>query len=177
MKSANICYLVIYWTQKVHNDFIFLCSLQSLRHSFNVTRRFSFTMASTATMASGVTTRCAWPGRGESVTELMPFMNFLVHSYTCCSDRHTSPHWTFIRRWISMGFTPSLLKKQTTERCPSLVHVASGAAIFTTTTAPSCCVPTSYCHLSATLQTISITVLNLQDNRAVFLIFITRLTF
>jgi len=31
----------------------------------------------------------------------------LVHF---CSDRHASPYWTFISRWISMGFTPSLLK-------------------------------------------------------------------
>jgi len=30
-----------------------------------------------------------------------------------------------------MGFTPSLLKKWITECCSSLVHVASGAAIFT----------------------------------------------
>jgi len=30
-----------------------------------------------------------------------------------------------------MGFTPSLLKNQMTEHCSSLVHVASGAAIFT----------------------------------------------
>jgi len=30
-----------------------------------------------------------------------------------------------------MAFTPSLLKKQMTERCSYLVHVASGAAIFT----------------------------------------------
>jgi len=30
-----------------------------------------------------------------------------------------------------MGFTPSLLKKRMTERGSSLVHVASGAAIFT----------------------------------------------
>jgi hypothetical protein len=82
-------------------------------------RRFSFTLVSTAALASGVTTQCAWPGRGESVTELMPFMNFLVHPYTSCSDRHASPSWTFIRRWISMGFTPSL-------RCYSLVRVASG---------------------------------------------------
>jgi hypothetical protein len=66
----------------------------------------------------------AWPGRSESVTELMPFMNFLVHLYTCCSDRHASPYWTFIRRWISMGFNPSL-------RCSSSVYVASGVAIFT----------------------------------------------
>ena len=78
-----------------------------------------------------LTTGCAWPGRGESVTELMLFMNFLFHSYTCCSDRHASPYWNFIRRWISMGFTPSLLKKRMTERCSSLVHVASGASIFT----------------------------------------------
>ena len=99
--------------------------------SFTVTRRFSSTMASTAAVVSGVTTRCAWPGRGESVMELMPFMNFLVHSYTCCSDRHASPYWTFIRRWISMDFTPSLLKKCMTERCSSLVYVASGAANFT----------------------------------------------
>ena len=67
----------------------------------------------------------------QSVTEVAPFMNFLLHSYTCCSERHASPYWTFIRRWISMGFNPSLLKKRMTERCSSLVHVASGAAIFT----------------------------------------------
>jgi hypothetical protein len=66
----------------------------------------------------------AWPGRSQSVTELMPFMHFLVHSYTCCSDRHESPYWTFVRRWISIGFTPSL-------RCSSSVHVASRAAVFT----------------------------------------------
>jgi len=30
-----------------------------------------------------------------------------------------------------MGFTPSLLKKRMAERCSSLVHVASGVAIFT----------------------------------------------
>jgi hypothetical protein len=75
-----------------------------------------------------------WPlmsllGLSDQVEE-MPFMNFFVHSHTCCSDRHASPYCTFIRRWISMGFTPSLLKKRMTERCSSLVHVASGAAIF-----------------------------------------------
>jgi hypothetical protein len=90
-----------------------------------------FTMSSTAAMPSGVTTGCAWLGRGESVTELMAFMNFPVHRYTCCSDRHASPYWTFIRQWILMGFTPSLLRNRITERCSSLVHVASGAAICT----------------------------------------------
>ena len=136
--------------------------------SFTVTRRFSFTMASNAAMASGVTTGCAWPGRGESVTELMSFMNFLVHSYTFCSDRHASPYWTFIRRWISMGFTPSLLKKQMNERCSSLVHVTKRGHHLYATTAPSCCIPTSYCHLSTILQTMSIILFNLQDNRDVF---------
>jgi len=45
------------------------------------------------------------------------------------------------------------------------------------TTAPSRSIPASYCHLSATLQTISITVVKLQDNPAVFLIFIALLIF
>ena len=27
MKTLNMFYLVIYWIQKVHNDFIFLCSI------------------------------------------------------------------------------------------------------------------------------------------------------
>ena len=69
------------------------------------------------------------------------------------------------------------LKKRMTEHWSSLVHVASGAAIFTLLTAPSCCIPAPYCHLSATLQTISITVVNLQDNRAVFRIFIALFKF
>jgi hypothetical protein len=37
---------------------------------------------STAAVVSDVTIRCAWPGRGEFVTEQIPFINFLVHSYT-----------------------------------------------------------------------------------------------
>jgi len=106
----------------------------------------------------------------------MPFMNFPVHPYTSCTDRHASPYWTFIRRWISMGFTPSLLKKRMTGRC-SLVHVASGDRHLYTTTVPSCCIPAFYCHLSATLQTMSIIVVNLQDIRAAFRIFIPLLGF
>ena len=64
-------------------------------------------------LAESAATRA--PGRGQSVRELMPFMNFPVHSYTCCSDRHASPYWTFIRRWISMGFTLHYLKKRMTD--------------------------------------------------------------
>ena len=127
MKPLNIPYFLSRTIRCADPWLISRCSAIS----FTVTRRFSFTMTSTAAMPSGVTTGCAWPGRGESVTELMLFTNFLVHSYTCYSDRHASPYWTFIRRWISMGFTPSLPKKWITERCSSLVHVASGDAIFT----------------------------------------------
>jgi hypothetical protein len=45
------------------------------------------------------------------------------------------------------------------------------------TTAPSRCIPASYCHLSAILQTISIIAANLQYNRAAFRIFIALLMF
>jgi len=99
--------------------------------SFAVTQRFSFTMAPTAAMPSGVTTGCAWPGRGESVTELMPFMNFLVHSYTCCSDRHASPHWTFIRRWISMVAPLHYLKYGWHNAVLLWCMLQVGATIFT----------------------------------------------
>ena len=154
----------------------FLCSLHCAAISFTVTRRFSFAMASTAAMAPGVTTRCAWPGRGESVTELMSFMTYLVHSYTCCSDRHASPYWTFIRRLISMGFTPSLLKKRMTERCYSLVHVASGAASFTLSlrvVLHSCIVLPPVGHSSIH----EYHCCQLTDSRTVFWIFITLLRF
>jgi hypothetical protein len=50
--------------------------------------------------------------------------------YTCCSDRHAPPYWTFIRWWILMGYAPSLLKNRW-QNTSSLVHAASGAAIFT----------------------------------------------
>ena len=121
MKTLNIFYLLLRTILCADPWLISRCAAIS----FTVTRRLSFTMTSTAAMASGVTTRCAWLGRGESVTELMPFMNFLVHSYTCCSDRHASPYWTFIRRWISIGFTPSLLKngwQDAVQAGPPFVH-------------------------------------------------------
>ena len=37
MKTLNMFYLIIYWTQKAHNDFIFLCSivLLAISHSSN----------------------------------------------------------------------------------------------------------------------------------------------
>ena len=102
-------------------------------------------------MVSGVTPPCAWPGRGESVTEITVFVNFLVHLHTCCSDRHASPYWTFIHRWISMCFTLSLLKKRTTVRCSSLVHVEAGPLFlhyYCTIVLHSCIALLPVCHSS-----------------------------
>jgi len=61
-----------------------------------------------------------------------------------------------------------------TECCSSLVHVASGATTFTLLLHRHVA---SYCHLLATLKTMSIIVVNLQDSGAVFRIFITLLRF
>ena len=129
MKTLNIFHPVIYWTQEVHNYFIFLCSLRCV--PFHPLLRVDFPSRWLQLLKLPLVSPLGVPDQvEESVTELMPFMNFLVHSYTCCSDRHASPYWTFILRLISMSFTPSLLKKRMTERCSFLVHVASGAAIF-----------------------------------------------
>ena len=75
-----------------------------------------------------------------------------------------------------MSFTPSLLKKQMTDVVLLWCMLQGGSHLYTTT-APSCCNPASYCHLSATLQTMSIIAVNLQDKRAVYRIFITLLRF
>jgi len=89
MKTLNILYPLIYRTQKVHNDLIFLCSLHCTAISFTVTRRFSFTMSSTVAMPSGVTTGCAWSGRGEfcyrtnAVHELPSPLVHLLQWQTC----------------------------------------------------------------------------------------------
>ena len=79
--------------------------IQCAAISSTVKRRYSSTMASTAAMSYGVTTGCAWPGRGESVNRTIAVHELpspLVHLL----------YWTFIRRWISMDFTPSLPKKK-----------------------------------------------------------------
>ena len=62
-----------------------------------------------------------------------------------------------------------------TERC-SLVHVTSGPPSLHYYS-PSCCILAPYYHPSATLQTMSNTVFNLQDNRALFRFFIAHLRF
>jgi len=85
---------------------VFHTNVSTFRKCMNNSRKKNLFSASAVTPA---------PGRGESVTELMPFMNFLVPSYTFCSDRHASPYWPFIRWWILMGFTSSLLKKLMTD--------------------------------------------------------------
>jgi len=58
-----------------------------------------------------------------------PFLSFSVHSYTCVRLIHMSPYWILIRRWISVGFAPSLNKNLTTLRCSCLVHCCKGTVI------------------------------------------------
>ena len=128
----------------------FHTSVPALRKCMNISRKEILFAESAATRA---------PDRGESVTELMPFMNFLVHSHTCCSETcitilnvHSSMNFdefhrfTASKRWQTLFFFGACCK-----RCRHLY----------TTTAPSCCIPASYCHLSATLQTMSIIVVRI----------------
>ena len=125
-------------------------------------------------LAESAATRA--PRRGESFTELMPFMNFLVHSHTCCrTDMHHHTELSFIEkfRWVS----PLHYLKNGWQTLFFFGACCKRGSHFYTTTAPSCCIPASYCYLSATLQTMSIIVVNLQDNRAVFRIFIALLRF
>jgi hypothetical protein len=60
-----------------------------------------------------------------------------------------------------------------TERCSSLVHFASGPTIFTLLLRRR----VAFLYRTAILQAMNITVVNLQDNRAVFRIFIALLRF
>jgi len=76
-----------------------------------------------------------------------------------------------------MGFAPTLLKKPDNRTLFLSGACCKRGRHLYTTTAPSCCIPAPYCHLSVTLQAISIIVANLQDNGAVFRIFISLLRF
>jgi hypothetical protein len=77
---------------------------------------------------------CLWPVRGQcgrsaSATLVTPFFSFLSHC-TIVAVINKCLYIVFILLCISFGFTTSLLKKQITEHCSSLVKVSSGAAIF-----------------------------------------------
>ena len=74
--------------------------------------------------------------------------------------RWVSPHQYLKNGWQTLFFFGACCKR--------------GRHLYTNT-APSCCIPASYCHLSPTLQSMSIIVVNLQNNRAVFRIFIALL--
>jgi len=66
------------------------------------------------------------PDLVESVTELTTFRNFLLPSYTSCSDRHASLYWSSVRWWISMGFTLSLRKNKWQNAVPLLCMLQVG---------------------------------------------------
>ena len=76
-----------------------------------------------------------------------------------------------------MGFTLSLRKKTNDKTLFLFGACCKWGRHLYTIAAPSCCIPLSYYHLSATLQIMIVTVASLQDNRAVFRILITLLRF
>ena len=136
-ETLHIFYLVIYWTLYwtaehhggygvlMHDSYPVVSLFHSLLHGDFPSRWLQL-------LQCPLVSQLGVPDQVEErVIEVTLFINFLLHSYTCCSDRHASPCWTFILRWISMGFNPSLFKKRMTERCSSLVHVSSWAAILT----------------------------------------------
>ena len=133
MKTLNIFHLVIYWTQKAHNDF--------MDDGVLIHESYPDVWLLHSWLRGDLPSRCLqllqWPlvsllgVPDHVVTRLMPFMNFLAHSHTCCSDRHALQYWTFIRRWISMGFTPSLLKKTDNRTLFFFGACCKGAANFT----------------------------------------------
>ena len=86
---------------------------------------------------------------------------------------HTEPSFVDEFRWVS---PLHYLKNGWQTLFFDGAFYKRGSHLYTTT-APSCCIPASYCHLSATFQAMSIIVVNLKDNRAVFRIFIALLIF
>ena len=142
----------------------FHTSVSVLRKCMNTSRKNILLAESAATRA---------PGRGESVTELMPYHELpspLVHllwwqTYITILNVHSSMNvdgfhpFTTINGWQMLFMFGACCKR--------------GRHLYTTTTTPSCYILASYCHLSATLQTMSIIVVNLQDIR----IFIALLRF
>ena len=89
-------------------------------------------------------------------------------------EHHTELSFVDEFRWVS----PLHYKKRMTERFSSLVHVASGAAIFTLLLRRR----VAFLHRTATCRplfkpSVCITFVNFRDNRAVFRIFIVLLRF
>ena len=109
--------------------------------------------------------------RTDAVHELPSPLLHLLYWQTCITvlNFHSSMNFD--------GFHPFTISK-TDDRILFFFGACCkrGRQLYTTT-APSCCIPASSYHLSATLQTISNTVFNLQDNLAVLRIFIALLRF
>ena len=127
-------------------------------------------------MPSGVTTGCAWPGRGESVTELMAFMNCLVHRYTAVvTDMHHRTELSLVDefRWVSPlhylknGWQKAVLLWCMLQAGPPSLHYYCAVMLHSCIVLPP--VGHSSNHQYHGCQ--------LKDNRAVFRIFISLLRF
>ena len=98
----------------------------------------------------------------------------LLHLLWWHMHHHTKLSFVDEFRWVSPlhylknGWQNALLRWCMLQSGPPSLH---------NTAASFCCIPASYYHMSTTLQTMSITIVNLQDNRAVFRIFIALLKF
>jgi hypothetical protein len=102
--------------------------------------------------------------RTNAVHELLIPLIHLLQWQTCITllDFHPSMNFDGFHPFTTLFFFGACCKR--------------GGRLYPTT-ALSRCIPASYCHLSAILQTISIIAANLQDNRDVFRIFVALLMF
>jgi hypothetical protein len=58
------------------------------------------------------------------------FVNFPLHLYICCRDKHTLPYRSFTQWWISIGLFPLLTKNWISERFSSYMHPSNRACFF-----------------------------------------------
>ena len=86
MKTLNIFYLVIYWTQKVHNDFIFLCSPHCVPYSFPALRKRMDTARKKILLTESSATRA------QPATPLRRTWKTCIPSPLWAVQRHWS-HW------------------------------------------------------------------------------------
>jgi len=146
MKTVNIFYLLIYWTQKelqnIMDDMVWWSMTHIQMCGYFIHCYATIFLHDGFNCCNGLWRHyslCAWPGRGESVTELMPFMNLIVHSYTCCSETcitilnfHSSKNFDGFHPYGMLFFFGACCKRGR----PLYANIA-----------PSCCIPASYWHL------------------------------
>ena len=95
------------------------------------TRQFSGTISRACWIFTSVVEVVGHSAPSSCVTFVRPLLNFSIHSYTLLHGRALSLYCVESLRWISAPGTPSEQRNRITALCFSLVHTASGAAMFT----------------------------------------------